>query len=905
MRFKSLTLKGYIGIYNGLGKDEIFIDFTKCKYNKVIIRGANGSGKSTILAALSPLPDDNSSFIFYREAQKIIEINNNGNLYSIIYIHPVKCARDFEGKEKWTRQTTKGYVYKNGENLTPNGNISDCKDIIFSLLSLDSNFMALSQLSSENRGLVDKKPAERKKFVTSILNNLETYNAIYKTLAKKSSIFRSMVNTLSKNIASLGDEDTLNATKNSILSQLAELDKRRAANLREINIADANVGRLDPNGRIQSTYAEIKQSIDILNKDIRPIQQNIDRVLSILGIESIADVFTVYEKDKKAKSDLELRSSMYESKINETMGLRNSEVQNLDSKIERLAALNSEVTHKNINELISQYNAKIKEIVELFGSIGIDNLDILTKDEYVIGLNTLKELKSVVDGFRDRFSDDVIRDTIEQSILSKAIQYGPGLQKELDDLMRQKIEIESKISVSDSLMKTMEALEKRPSDCKIDSCSFIKAALEAKRELESVGELQKELFQINDRIKEVSDSLLFYNEIMSCNSSLTSIYRYIDSFGIILKKLPNGFIFSDREVFIKKLLSHDNFQDIYAIIAYLDIANMIEQYHTYKKDLETLQNERRIYKSKFDLINQIQEDINELNAKVEKMSSDIENWRNEKNRIDNLISTIVDRESRFEILMTQIKEFNDKNSKLLSQTTSLEQCEKEMSEISNFITAISILTEENEKINNNINVLNAKLDVIKHSLSSLEDYKRDRDIYLAKYNKVEKIKHYSSPSSGISTIFIDIYMSKIIDLANALLTNFFDGEYKLLPFVINEDEFKIPCIGSGLPNDDVSSMSTGQICMISMIISFAMLLQSSTKYNILKLDEIDGGLDSHNRIQFLQVLDELIIKLGCEQVVMISHNNEIDHSMCDIIQLKSPDKSSLSGGNIIFDAMAA
>lgn len=902
MRFKSLTLKGYIGIYNGLGKEEIFIDFMKCKYNKVIIRGANGSGKSTLLAALSPLPDDNSSFIFNKEAKKTIEIIDNGVVYSIVYIHPVKCTIDLNGNEIWTRQTTKGYVYKDVVNLNPNGNISDCKDIIFSIFNLDANFMALSQLTSEDRGLIDKKPAERKKFVNSILNNLETYNAIYKTLTKKSSIFRSMVNTLSKNIASLGDEDTLNATKNSLQSQLMELDKLRAENIRQINIADANIGRLDPNGRIQSTYAEIKQIISDLSRELKPIQQNIDRNMSILGITNIPDVLTTYDNDKKTKSELELRSSMYESKINETMGLRNSEVQNLDSKIEKLAALNSEVTHKNINELISQYNSKIKEIVELFNSIGIDNLDILTKDEYVIGLNTLKELKSVVDGFRDSFSDEVIRDVIDESILSKAIQFAPGLQKDLEDLNRQKIELESKLSMTNALIKTMEALEKRPSNCKIDSCSFISAALEAKKELEGAGELQKELIVISDKIKELSDSLSFYNELLSCNSHLTSIYRYIDSFGIILKKLPNGFIFSDREIFIKRLLSHDNFEDIYALIPYLDIANMIEQYHVYKKDLEALQNERRIYKSKFDLINQIQEDINELNAKVEKMSSDIEAWRNERNRINIMISDIVDRASRFEILLSQIKQFNEINTELASQTTNLGKCEKEMSEISSFINTISILTEENDKINNNINTLNAKLDSIKHSLSSLEDYKRDRDIYLAKYNKVEKIKYYSSPNSGISTVFVDIYMNKIIDMANTLLANFFEGEYKLLKFVVNEDEFKIPCIGSGLPNDDVSSMSTGQICMISMIVSFAMLFQSSTKYNILKLDEIDGGLDTTNRLHFLQVLDQLISLLGCEQVIMISHNNEINHSMCDIIQLKSQDSYSTTDGNIIFDA---
>ena len=47
-------------------------------------------------------------------------------------------------------------------------------------------FIALSRLSSDDRGLADKTPAERKKFMSFIVDSLETYNAIYKILNKKS-----------------------------------------------------------------------------------------------------------------------------------------------------------------------------------------------------------------------------------------------------------------------------------------------------------------------------------------------------------------------------------------------------------------------------------------------------------------------------------------------------------------------------------------------------------------------------------------------------------------------------------------------------------------------------------------------------------------------------------------------
>ena len=141
-------------------------------------------------------------------------------------------------------------------------------------------------------------------------------------------------------------------------------------------------------------------------------------------------------------------------------------------------------------------------------------------------------------------------------------------------------------------------------------------------------------------------------------------------------------------------------------------------------------------------------------------------------------------------------------------------------------------------------------------------------------------------------------MNKIIDLSNQMLMCLFEGEYVLQPFIITADEFRIPCKGNGYMNDDISSMSTAQICMISMILSFALLFQSSTKYNILHLDEIDGGLDTRNRLQFTYLLNQLIDLLECEQCIMVSHNNEVNTEEADIILLKSTGENI--PGNVIW-----
>ena len=49
--------------------------------------------------------------------------------------------------------------------------------------------------------------------------------------------------------------------------------------------------------------------------------------------------------------------------------------------------------------------------------------------------------------------------------------------------------------------------------------------------------------------------------------------------------------------------------------------------------------------------------------------------------------------------------------------------------------------------------------------------------------------------------------------------------------------------------------------MIAMIMSFALAFHGSQTYNIVRLDEVDGGLDQANRAIFPMILNSIIICL--------------------------------------------
>ena len=52
MRFMYLKLTNYIGIYNGMGLYDIEIDFSRSMHKVCVIKGTNGSGKSSVIDAI-------------------------------------------------------------------------------------------------------------------------------------------------------------------------------------------------------------------------------------------------------------------------------------------------------------------------------------------------------------------------------------------------------------------------------------------------------------------------------------------------------------------------------------------------------------------------------------------------------------------------------------------------------------------------------------------------------------------------------------------------------------------------------------------------------------------------------------------------------------------------------------
>lgn len=901
MKFASIYLQNYIGIYNGMGLSEIFIDFTRATHRTIVIRGDNGSGKSTIMKSLSLFPDGNEQFIPSLPAKKEIVLVDGAISYILTFIHGVKGNGQ--------REVTKAYITKNiagvHSKLNENGNVTSFKDILNEELGLDPNFEALSQLSTEDRGIADKKPADRKKFVNSILDNLETYNDIYKSLTKRSTSYKNLITSITNKLGSIGDPMVIASNVAGIEERINNVQDRKDQAVEELARAKSKMEILDPDGSIQAIIERIKSENESFNNELNSIMRIITSSRLGCNISLTENIKTLIEDTKAKISSLDVDNQIKRGQIESFLRERESETKELTSKIQRLQSFEQEWRYESICDEIANNEAIKANIESEISIIGPVDISTISKESFILALESINKIAENIQNLKDQFEYHVLENIVEKYIKTNSLDKPYDLtskEKEYKDVELTIRNLEHELIRLDAEIKTLDALNLRPKGCSIDSCPYIKEAVDIQKKDPKSARL--DVFENLQMMKSISMQLnaeldLAY-QINACITQFNNLIRDIDRNKAIISKLPFGKMFEDKAKLLEAIFKGNYSDYLKQVYKYIYLANSFDEYKVVTDSLSRLYTEKSIYESKHDILTEIQLDIDRINQKLEGLDQQISPIQNSIAMNDRqLISLrnslgsyqmIADNEKRRD----ELQELIDKNDQLYkSNIDKINQINEANKQAIRQATII-------EAINRELSPLMIERDRLNHQMRLVDDYNKELEQLNTHYKLLETIRYYSSPTTGIQLVFMEMYMGKVIQIANNLLNMFFNGQFTILPFVINESEFRIPCAGEGIVNDDISSMSSAQIAMISMILSFSFLYNSSTKYNILKLDEIDGPLDANNRLMFLDVLNNVMNMMGTEQCIMISHNTELQAEDSDIILLKSSENNDYSRGNIIW-----
>ena len=877
MLLKRLKLVNYGGIYNGMGLYEIEIDFTKCRNKIVLIKGDNGSGKSTIESALKPLPDDNSSFISGVNASKEIEYIDevNGLIYSITYIHEYKNQS----------RISKGYfkkIFPNGNviDLNPSGNISSCKEMINEELDLDANYITLTQLSSTKRGIADLRPAERKRYVNSILSSTDVYNTMYKTLSKKASTYKALMNSISSKIDNVGNTVQLQEELKSIESKISETEKLMEQHNEVINKEKGMLLSIDPNNEISNrieTYTESTKTYsnkkDEFSKQLNKIYSTDPNLSTIVINKEILD---------KLNQDIIDTKYLIEStkeRINNLIKEREQEASRLEDETAKLKSINSGMNLIEVKRIKDDLTSRKEKIRKRWGDI-VD-LNTITHDEFMIAYEAIKQMIEILNQPIELIPSDNIE--IEYLDILRNIE---RLDNEIEDtaLFRNKIEVNE---------YKLDILEQRPSDCNNNSCPFIADALKAKKIIDELMEQRKGFASISELNKQKES----YEQKLSNierNKRLLEIYN---TNRIILSKLQLNLDTYENCVVS---LSRDRFMILPTLTGFIEYSNDLIEYKSIDKDLNDITVKYNALYTQKDLINMITDSINRLNTNINEDTIKI-------NAMNEEISSLTKKYNDMCKLCISLEDIFNLRASLNECEESLRILNEEIEKDRSNIDRIEKLNSDIEKLNVNISELKSQLEPLRKTAESLRyritlsiEYSKEYEQYNMMYTKIETLKYYCSPTTGIQLLFANMYLNKIMDNANKILSRLFGGTFALLPLIITESEFRIPvAVRGGINHDDITSMSSAQISLISMIISISLLSQTSTKLNIIVGDEIDAPFDSENRREFMNILTQLMGLVNSSQCVLISHNSEIPLNNCDVILLKN-ENDVITEGNIIW-----
>lgn len=891
MRLLRLRLENYIGIYNGMGLNHIEIDFSKCIHKVLIIKGDNGTGKSTIFKALTPLADSSINFIPDKTAIK--EIAYETDFQTILNIKYESVVKD------GIRRPTKCYLNRLNpdgsiENLNPSNNITTAKEVIYDILGIDDNFITLSQLSANKKGLGGLKPSERKRYVNSIISSLAVFNNIHKMISTKSTVLKSIIDSYVTKLNQIGNVAIVeDAIKKDTLA-LKELDNKKNGLISEIATIKAELSRLDTSGNFLNDYKDLSMRKIILEKEIRELPD----------VEEYSEEKLIqYEKDM---ARYEANEEMLSSRAKEILD-NESELSNNVTELQ--IKLDSLYDKDHMDDLNSKIESTKKELESYkpFFSLFETYKNISEQDYETVKL-VIEKFNSTVETIFQTYSETVRKESMnslrtgKNEVILDHTEILSGLEKQLEDLRTERRDVEF-------LNNRSKDYNKIPDDCNHKSdCPFIKDIVEAKNLLKSRQSLYSLSAKINSTLDAIESAKNLAEENMmktQCLYEMKSILEYIQSMSKIIRKFPGtesldsiNTLYHNIEYGIRlnfeSVDKYQEFKNISTIVSALE--DDLHSYENAKEKLISANAEIRILQEKIDT------DLKNLftirDSKVSVLA-EIEKIRSSKLEIKSVLDSI-----RYAKINKE--KFEEVSEELQSITSKIDSMEKDTVAIKELTDRLNRRGAELSALQNtDLPALTKAIEENKYRIVLFEQYTRDSQEYGAKYNEIQMIKKYTS-IHGIQTVYMSVFMNSILNMTNALLTLLFRGRFTLQPFIINENEFNIPCADSeGRVREDISLMSDSQLSMISMLISFVLLRNSSNKYNIIKLDEVDDNLDNMNRIQFSILIEQIMIDLGFDQCLIISHNNELDLSNTDIVILKMESQEMIdslynSGGNIVF-----
>jgi DNA repair exonuclease SbcCD ATPase subunit len=255
---------------------------------------------------------------------------------------------------------------------------------------------------------------------------------------------------------------------------------------------------------------------------------------------------------------------------------------------------------------------------------------------------------------------------------------------------------------------------------------------------------------------------------------------------------------------------------------------------TFAEQMEYHKNNLSVLKEKFDTVKSSIEDIKDSNTKYRLKEQKQKEWQELYNSIDlELGSSLVNEDALAD-------KINVIRSELHRDQEEMKRLEAENREISAHNAKIEVVLEQTESFSND-----------------LKSYKDDYDVCGERRSNIEILKK-SFSTTGLIAYKIENLVKELEELVNTYLGELSGGRFTL-EFIVNNDKLNVAITDNG-SSVDILALSSGELARVNTatLLALRKLMNSlsSSKINVLFLDEVMNVLDEDGREKLIEVLLE-------------------------------------------------
>lgn len=866
MKIQYLHLHNFAHVYSGLGIRDIYLDLSKNHKVINVIIGKMGSCKTVILGHLQPFAtfgtidtrNQDGVIIAGEDGLKEIHIRTEDHLYKITHTYTWKNGH----------HVLKSFILEDDRDLNPSGSPTNFKLLVEAKLELEQSMLTLLRLGPNVTNMIDMGASARKSFMSSLLQDTEIYTMLYKKLNEDLRNMTAQVSVMTNRLAKVSKGNILEVktryeeVKDQIQVHLKELEDLQ----KKINDLDVEI-RSSTNGMSIAEYTQqmkkLQDSVEDTNHKIEDLEKEIQSLSEKAESKSINEILVEIGSNSQKEQSNSLRLLELDSKYQTSK-------KKLDALQEAILVSQSEEQLSLLNSQYQQISDKYAELCEAVQAY-LYVYDAVTLRRVLTNINTINILINDISLYNPESVQDLLQHR-EYAIKNS--------KKKSEILSKLLIKLQKRLNNVEYLKSYKpEDIVFFPPECPTHDCPYYKThPITVSGEMKSKP-MDEETQKTKDQIELVEKELGRYSEYPLLLSKINSMQILWDEVAPILDRLRILKRKSVKDVFSS--LQSQIWYDHDGLLWNIEKAEQYELRNSLSHQLEDLNAKMRSMGL---------EDQEVMQKELISLQEECDSYAKEAQSLEEENRALQKRKETLEAsigYLTQVEKNKDSIYQLnMVKQTITEQIhaqEGTLAEVEKLRGKMEPLLMEKDASERELSSLRLQEDQLRITIGEYEFTSKD----LKKIQEDQEILKYIveavSSSKGIPLVYIQLFLRSCKEDLNDLISDVFGDQIEVLDFIITQDEFKIPYMINGTPVDDIAKASQGQRSIISLALSFALIRQSITKYNILLLDEMDGPLYASDRSKFLDILYKQIADIQAEQIFLVSHNNTFEGHSVNII----------------------